>query len=270
MTVIKHYYHIFCGVPETPSTKWPEIVEEHFEALRETGLYDILDFIGVGIVGLPENRELVKAMLPDKVTVVAEADDGWEQTTLSAMDLSEEATILYAHTKGSAFPSVLQSRWRVSMLNCVVYDWERCVEAVTDEGLSAIGAFWRPDPWRHYAGTYWWSNTEYLRTLPPFIYDSRWEAEAWIGKGIGSFGDIGPGHPATDKIERGWSYREGTVEAHSRMFGLMPNRIYKDIEVTRLMQAVHDSGQHIIVHESHPAVKKIKVTTHDRRTGPPS
>lgn len=262
---LDHYYHVYCdGAKSVP------IVLEHIAALKETGLFDRLDFFGGALIGTEENREILKSTLETVgFQVLAEDTEGWEHHTLREMKFSEPSAVFYAHTKGSAFPSVLQDRWRISMLNCVVYDWQRCVEAVTNEGLAAIGAFWRPRPWNHYAGTFWWANSDYLQTLPPFIYDSRWEAEAWIGKGVGLFGDIGPGHPATDKIERGWSYREGTVKVDSRMFGLSPKKIYHDIEVTRLMQSVSDSGRHLTVIESHPAVKTIKITQKDYRTGPP-
>lgn len=275
--MLKHYYHIFCGTDETPSTQWPRIVNEHFDALEDTGLIRSLDYMGIGIVGKPEHREEVKNLLNSrfdstltdcKFEIIAEEDLGWEQVTLRAMDLSEPAAVLYCHSKGAAFSSVLTDRWRISMINCVIYDWQRCVEAVTDEGLSSIGAFWRPSPWYHYSGTYWWSNTDHLKSLPPFIYDSRWEAEAWIGRAPGLYGDIGPGHPATDRIERGWSYREGTVKFDSRGFGYRPG-LYHDIEVTRLMQAASDTGHHLTVIESHPAVKRIKITERDRRSGPP-
>lgn len=269
MLLKKHYYHVFCGTEEVPSIRWPDIVQEHIAALEDTGLMGALDYIGVGIVGTPENRELVKAMLPSNFNIVAEEDFGWEQTTMRAMDLSEPAAILYCHTKGAAFPAVIQDRWRTSMINAVIYDWERCFDAVINEGFDTMGCFWRPAPWYHYSGTYWVARSDYLATLPPFNYESRWEAEAWIGKGTGIFGDIGPGHPATSKIERGWTYREGTVRTHSRMFGLKPGVTYRDIEVTRLMQKVSDRGCHLTVIESHPAVKKIEITKKDTRSGPP-
>lgn len=251
MTVLNHYYHIYAD------GRWQVPLADHIAALNEAGLMQNLDFIGVGIVGTKENRESVKSTLPESFHVIAEEDEGWEHITLREMDFSETAKILYAHTKGAANPSQLQNRWRLSMTNVVVYDWRRCVE-VLDE-MDTVGCFFTPSPWTHYSGTYWWANTDYLSTLPPLNYSSRWEAEAWIGKGKGTFGDIGPGHPATSMIERGWTYREGTVKSHSRVLGLTPGRTYHNIEVTRLMQNISDAGRHLTVIESHPAVRTIKI-----------
>lgn len=267
---LHHIYHVYAD------GQWQIPVQEHFIALEESFLLRELDYIGIGIVGTPFNRQIVKNTIPHlliaskpKFEVIAEEDDGWEQVSLRAMDLSEEAALLYCHTKGAANPAMIQNRWRVSMLNAVVYDWTHCVDGLIDQGLSTMGCFYRPNPWYHYSGNYWWATTEHLRKLPPFNYESRWEAEAWIGKAPGLYGDIGPGHPATDRIERGWTYREGKVKAHSKIFGLRPGRIYNDIEVTRLMQKTSDRGRHITVLESHPAVKTIKITQKDTRTGPP-
>lgn len=188
---LKHYYHIYAD------GHWAVPFDEHLRALTESGLFDMLDFIGVGIVGSDANREHVKKFLPEKIQVVAEAGLGWEQVTHTPLskDLDEPSKILYTHTKGAANYRPDQDTWRREMTAGVVYHWRECVDLLDKH--DAVGCRWRRDPWRHYSGTFWWATSSYLSTLSPISYAYRDDAEAWIGqsgKG-GTHVDIDPNHP---------------------------------------------------------------------------
>ena len=174
---LKHFYHIFAD------GHWQQPFTEHIQALNESGLMEALDFIGVGIIGSDLNRKAVREALPPNFVVVVEAQRGWEQITLESIDLSEPAKIFYAHTKGASNPDSLRILWRQSMTNGCVYGWKICVD-VLDKGYSAVGCYWRDSPQQHFSGTFWWTTTEYLKTLPmPILRHTRFDAEMWIGKG---------------------------------------------------------------------------------------
>lgn len=141
---LKHYYHIFSN------GLWQLPFDEHLRALTDSGLLDVLDFIGVGIVGADANRAHVKKLLPSKFHVVAEAGIGFEQVTHTALaaDLQEPAKILYCHTKGSANHRHDQDTWRREMTLGTVYHWRECVDLL--DQYDAVGCRWRRDPWRHF------------------------------------------------------------------------------------------------------------------------
>lgn len=176
---IKHFYHIFA------SGLWQGPFNEHLVALTESGFLDVLDFIGVGVIGAEYERAEVRKALPPSFRVVAEAEGGFEQVTHTALvaDLESDhgpSKILYAHTKGSANHRHDQDNWRREMTAGTVYRWRECVGLL--DQYDAVGCRWRRNPWRHFSGTFWWATSSYLSTLSPISYTYRDDAEAWIGQ----------------------------------------------------------------------------------------
>lgn len=185
---IKHFYHIFAD------GHWVVPFTEHITALKESGLMDVLDYVGVGIIGCDENREAVKSVLPPNFNIVVEACSGYEQVTMAEIDTSEPAWILYAHTKGASNPSNLRKIWRDSMSNGCIYGWRLCFDLL-DKGYDAVGCYWQHQPKYHYSGTYWWATADYVSSLTPMLHNTRFDAEMWIGTGAkgGMFADLCPG-----------------------------------------------------------------------------
>ena len=134
-----HYYHIYCG----GGVQWQLIMNQHMMALSNYGLIDKLDEIRVGIVGPPEQRKAVKeildnSLIKDKVKVVVTRTNAWEQATLTEMykaSQDEDAAYLYAHTKGSSDPSLINQLWCRSMIFFNVVAWERCLVHLGQGGL---------------------------------------------------------------------------------------------------------------------------------------
>lgn len=197
-----HYYHIYAD------GKWTTPVKEHLSAYTKSGLAARSE-LRIGLVGSPTNRESAKEFITrSRVSfeVHAEAPTGWEQITLDRIDLSEDARILYCHTKGAAFQNQLSVPWRRSMTEALVSNWRLPVYilemGVPEQGIppvDAVGCYWMPfngGPPRHFSGNFWWANTDYLRRLPrPVAVTSRWDAEMWIGQGNGLMYDLAVGLP---------------------------------------------------------------------------
>lgn len=189
-----HFYHVYAD------GNWVDAATEHVEELYLSALLDDLDDLFLGIVGSPENREQVKRELPG--VAVAEADTGWEQVTLHALHeyaMTEDAHILYAHTKGAWSQSELARQWRVSMTHDTVTRWRDCVEALSR--VDVVGAHWlKSNEAEHseheffFAGNFWWANSDYLRKLEPVRTDHRYQAEGWIGLGQPSVKDMRGGY----------------------------------------------------------------------------
>jgi hypothetical protein len=183
MKPLTHFYHLYVdGHYEQP-------LEEHMSAMESSGLlYELEDFY-VGLVGSPENRATAKKLVPG--VVIAEADAGWEQVTLSALhhySKENDRFVFYAHTKGACSNDDFAKRWRSAMTNATVTKWRECIEAL--ESVDCSGPYWilsdEPEHEEHnmfFAGNFWWATTDYLRRLPSLRYDNRFRAEGWIGLG---------------------------------------------------------------------------------------
>lgn len=183
-----HYYHIYAD------GYWQEPFIEHITALNESGLMPEFDEVRVGIVGCDENREAVKQALPPDWNVIIEACSGYEQVTMNMIDTKEEAWVFYAHTKGASNPNPLRKLWRTSMTNGTIYGYKLCLKLL-ENGYDAVGLYWQGRPQQHFSGTYWWATTDYLSSLRPILYNTRFDAEMWIGTGRKGalIGDLCPG-----------------------------------------------------------------------------
>lgn len=177
-----HYYHVYAD------GLWQPIVADHLNALRNSDLIDELDIFKVGIVGSEDNRANVKDVLRF-AEVIAEAESGWEQVTLTRLHedcQTFDGAVFYGHTKGAWSQSSLADAWRVSMTHYTVTRWMDCVDALTR--VQAAGPYWltskEPEHKDHryfFAGNFWWARADYLRTLPKPMTATRYQAEGWIG-----------------------------------------------------------------------------------------
>lgn len=203
MTRLFHFYHVFAD------GDWKRPLGLHLAGLKHSGLAGQLDGFFYGVVGSEDRREDVKEFLPGEV--VAEAESGWEQVTLEALHdfvQIEDGKIFYAHTKGAWNNTDLSKAWRESMTADTVVRWKECVNAL--DSHDAAGPFWlqsrEPEHRDHkffFAGNFWWANAHYLRDLPELNYETRFQAEGWIGlndpkvhvtrHGLSYWGNFAPG-----------------------------------------------------------------------------
>lgn len=188
---LKHYYHVYAD------GEWKVPVAQHIKALKESGLYGVLSELKIGIVG--KNSEPIKEFLYSnniKYELIAETDEGWEQETQDKLYFdainSEPFKVLYAHTKGAANVSPVNTAWRGIMTKTVVCRWQEAVELLND--YDAVGALWLRD-WNSrtsygpsigergfFAGTFWWANSQYIASLGYPRRGCRWDSESWVGE----------------------------------------------------------------------------------------
>ena len=208
---IFHFYHIYAD------GAWQNIVEEHINVLRKTGLYEKLDYFGIGFVGSQENINIVKEFLSslnvDYVSVF-ESDENygeqWEQETLDKLlefSKENEGYILYAHTKGAANNFDFQNRWRKRMTLYNIVEWENATSALYDYDTAGCYLCTPEKNGEHvklpfYGGNFWWATTKFVSTLNYPNRDNRWDAEAWIGLNpdINPY-DLSPGWPSPELFE---------------------------------------------------------------------
>lgn len=199
---LEHFYHVYA------TRAADKIVAEHLDALIKSGLADHLDRLHLGIVGNPKARQRIieRCYRTIPTEVVAEADEGWEQVTLTALwerRNSLRRPVLYAHTKGASDPTPWNSRWRRAMTAHLVTDWRTAVKRLSV--ADVVGCNWIDESTRNsmhssgidfFAGNFWWARADYLAKLAAPPNSTRWEAEVWIGTGLPRIFDVLPGFPS--------------------------------------------------------------------------
>jgi hypothetical protein len=169
---------------------YQSMIEEQFNLLLKSGLYDICDKFYIGIVDPSGNSKFV---LPEKAECVSYPDNKEETETLKWIKEYSQNNlgdyVLYFHTKGISRISPATESWRKYMEYFVIEKWTNCVQKL-DEGYDCCGVEWRTD-WLgdlpHFSGNFWWSTTDYINTLDHSYLDKpgRYFRESWIGSNIG-------------------------------------------------------------------------------------
>lgn len=210
---LAHFFHAFAV------NDWERIVTGHLDALEDSGLAEEVGTLHLGIVGKPAARNAVLAMCEKRmpVTVVAQANKGWEQITLEALRKSADTfdAVLYAHTKGVSNPEgsndALEDEWRESMTVGVVDNWRKCATLLAS--YDAVGCHWicHPEANRFcsepgtmfFGGTFWWARADMIRRLKPPHTKSRYDAELWFGhNGVDDIFDLAPGWPGAGNFTK--------------------------------------------------------------------
>ena len=234
--MIHHFYHIFAD------GQWEQPVEEHIRALRTSGLLDKLTTFRIGMVGSQESGNRVINYLKEQGIFSLDSfsltcsnvlgvymdwpASGWEQVTQIPMhqfSKNNEGIILYAHTKGASNPSEVNIRWRRSMTYWNIIRWEDCISKLLTHG--AVGCHWiqplitgmpehKVGNWM-FAGTFFWTHCELMRTWQAPALTHRHEAEGFIGYGWHqsnfSVWDWTPYFPNSGPFADGWIDNPGFI-----------------------------------------------------------
>lgn len=208
---VRHFFHVFADGPG-----WQEAVDDHTAALGSAS--HLVTEMVVGIVGSPEHRTAATEKIMESLgttvvpIVAAEADDGYEQVTLSLVEacvksLDVNTPVLYTHTKGASKPTQTNVNWRRSMERLLVENLGSALTLL--EHSEAVGCHWiTPAQFGatfgvrspFFGGNYWLAQSDYLRRLPPVAERGqaccwRHDAEGWIGLGNPVVSDLRPGWP---------------------------------------------------------------------------
>jgi hypothetical protein len=180
------FYHVY------QAGNWRDVFNEQFGAIESSGLLDSAEFVHLGING----TELFNY---NKVKSVINPNQHMEETeTLkSLLDFSQNNSdykVLYLHTKGVNKHIKLMDDWRKMMNYFCIERWEECVDLL--DSYDAIGCNYFEDTWLghypHFSGNFWWSTTDYIKTLNHGYLETsrRWDREFWIGTGSGKMHEI--------------------------------------------------------------------------------
>jgi len=211
MKKIIGFYHI------AMMNNWLDVVSDQITKLEKSGLLAASDHLEVTALG--PHQQLKKLHLPEKC-IVHHKDNfkSFEHVTLERirnMSQRDDFFCYYFHTKGVSVPNhsaqhynipekveqygltpfhkVLANvrRWRMLMDYFIIEKWHTALSALDNH--DCVGVNWETTPFRHFAGNYWWSKSQYLNTLESVnalncgIFKTeeetrRHQAEAWIGQ----------------------------------------------------------------------------------------
>ena len=171
---------------------WRDVVKEQTELLHECGLLDACDTAVCTILG-SESVDLPK---PFQVASQSMLLHKYEFPALDAMYAyaceNPDAAILYLHTKGVSVNKDRKRQWRRYMQWGVLERWQDCISALNN--FDTAGVEWYTGERQEvrgtagfWAGNFWWSTGKHLSRLKNPVKLKRlhrWDAEAWIAKGL--------------------------------------------------------------------------------------
>lgn len=186
-------------------------LDQIYETINH-GLYDQLEKINIVCIGKAEQVELFSGICDtfDKVQIIKKLitdDDKVEDLSLQNVQkvkydgsselfdetetmselqkhaLREDAYFLYFHCKGITAPWRMRQEkiyqpfvnyylWRKFLEWGCIEKWETCIEKL--EQYSCVGVNLCKWPMAHFSGTFWWTKSSYVRSLPDIKANDWW------------------------------------------------------------------------------------------------
>lgn len=180
---------------------WAGIVLEQFKCMEDSELLDNLNEIRINVISQEDVRimhfvDLVHSFTVGKCPVdfriiknPFQHDDAMLNNLESIDAASENATmrwiyeiaqktdanICYAHMKGitSHDRHLLKNQvnqyvkyyyWRQYLNWGVLERWRECVAALNDHDIAGVN--FQTDPSPHYSGSFWWTTSDHIKSLP--------------------------------------------------------------------------------------------------------
>jgi len=178
--MIKVYFHI------AAMNYYKQVVNETFDLMRSTELYDAADKIYVNFA----HDEHCRIRLPKKAELISRsflAEYEFPALRMVKKHTEPGDRVLYLHTKGVSRKNDKAKNWRDYLLWGNVERWRENVDALDNHDLSGVlfvnAPFWknRVGASRFYAGNFWWARGDYIDKLDsPETRANRWAAEGWV------------------------------------------------------------------------------------------
>ena len=192
MDEIYGFFHV--GVNEKIPLHTANIVDEILQAVETSGLREATQEIYTCVVG-PDIEEINQLLKKSKITVIKRNTNRflYEFPTIDYLlgfckNRKNNCKIWYAHTKGSF--NIPRQHQRKGLIEANLLGWENCSKLL--DTFQICGARYRNTKGhgKHFAGNFWWANTDFVATLHPPDRKSRFYAENWICKTATHVGKI--------------------------------------------------------------------------------
>lgn len=200
------FYHIFAF------NNWKEIVDEQFSCIKQSGLYDLVDTLYISLISksIEPDIEYIKTKWGGNLDVIYTGNEptAYEFPALEHLytkSAHDDFYCFYFHTKGSSNSAktfdwykdriktleqliAISSEWR-KFINYHNFTKYKLAIAALENKYISYGADYQTHPSKqhYYAGNFWWSSSEHIRTRPVFSSDDkkwRFNAETWLLKDV--------------------------------------------------------------------------------------
>jgi hypothetical protein len=178
------FYHLYLV------NNWFEIMAEHIDILKRSGLYDACEKISIGVIGNTGEQQILEGLLRFNpkmgVSVVSENPMDYEFLTLRLIENDPSEYIgFYFHVKGVTYPcDPIHFKERNFLNEIMINQWRthvRLIEAGYD--ISSVNYLTIPN---RFSGNYFWFNRSRINNLPrldTLDLTDRFQAEKWIYSG---------------------------------------------------------------------------------------
>ena len=171
------YIHVAC------LNNYEEIFNNLIKFIKESDLYDAVDEIRCGVLGI--QSEKFKNIINEhtKLKIVLEGEDLklYESFTLNKMiedSKIENSYILYLHTKGCTKPNNNNVKsWVDYLCYFNITKWKLCLKYLSDNDMVGVNLQGPPTHPLHYAGNFWWSKSDYVKCKEKIIQISYYDPE---------------------------------------------------------------------------------------------
>jgi hypothetical protein len=190
---IKNYIYMhICTIGD-----WENVIRKIFNIIKLSGLLEKVEEIRVSVLG--DSTKILEILESPKVKIVFHSENTqlYERPILEilhndALNATEPFNVLYLHSKGvSRVENKNITDWIDFMLFFLVEKHFDCLESLKiydacGVNLSKITNNNSQLTFKnnyHFSGNFWWSKSDYIKTLPSKIGDKYLDPEFWIGFG---------------------------------------------------------------------------------------
>lgn len=188
------FFHVYCR------SDYQSIVRNKINKFKASGLWKEIKTLWIPVSGVrEEDKSFLKTLqlYSPKIKVFEHQDPVFnnEPDTLNFMKNRAEkfesnTPMLYIHTKGVTYNHPLLKKnveaWvRYLDLWCIGH-WKECIEALKDHSVAGGILIGENENNTHYQGNFWWTNSDYITTLPTLTKEnivSLERGEYWICSG---------------------------------------------------------------------------------------
>jgi hypothetical protein len=165
---------------------YKNIFLDQINYIKKCGLYNKLDYIFVTMLG-----EYTEIMSDNKIKLIYYSPDiyEWEFPNYKNIkylsdNIPFNINILEIHTKG-CLKKPHSYEWRKYLEYFLIENYELCLGVLNKYKCIGVNQYFYFDEINKYrnlfSGNFWWSRSDYLKTLPPIeVTDDRYSIEHWI------------------------------------------------------------------------------------------
>ncbi len=172
------YFHVCC------LSNWQDIFKQLIADIKDSGLYYKINEIRCNV--LTTNYQYIHWLseYDSKIKIIGASDNLslFETPTINLLyehSQTEDFNVLYIHTKGIRHtnnPCITD--WVKYLTYFNIYRHDICIDEIAN--YDVVGVNLQDEPVLHFSGNFWWSKSQYIRTLGPCNYIHYNSPEFWI------------------------------------------------------------------------------------------